>query len=434
MQPREITGVQFELDKSESLQSESIKLYGQNDSPARVKDRIKFLAQTEKAYFDQMYNYIKNDLGCKAMVTGTILFGPIGLYTHSDMDFIDTHAYWQHPRFPNRPWDQADWLISQKAMTEYFADSTFFKLALGHLSNKPVTVTEYNHPAPLDSQAECVPMIASFAAAQDFSGVWLYTYSHSSDDWDRQMMNSFFDIDTNPAKWGFIRSGAAIFRDAAVTPLNASKLMSFSTTGDYLNDLIALHQKDSNKLSAVLLPDPTDLNNKRLYAPSSRDFPIPAVSSQTKISWPADNNQSAYVVTSAGALIAIGRPGRLNQPTYNQIQLHSPAFAAVTITSLDNPAPANLRTSKNILITACGRCENTDMKFSPDRSTVSTNWGRPPVLIETVDATINLPLTNFKCYALNPDGTVKSQVPVSDNTVHITPKYQTMWYLLKKTN
>jgi hypothetical protein len=62
-------------------------------------------------------------------------------------------------------------------------------------------------------------MMASFAAAQDWDGIWFYTYSHSSDDWDRENMSSYFDIDTTPAKWGFMRAGAAIFREAVVTPV-----------------------------------------------------------------------------------------------------------------------------------------------------------------------------------------------------------------------
>jgi hypothetical protein len=48
------------------------------------------------------------------MVTGTIVFGPLGLYAQSDMDFIDSHAYWQHPQFPNRPWDSGDWLMNRR--------------------------------------------------------------------------------------------------------------------------------------------------------------------------------------------------------------------------------------------------------------------------------------------------------------------------------
>ena len=96
------------LGKGESVKNASVTVYADNESPQRTIDRMRFLAQTEKAYFDEMRNFIKNDLGCKALVTGTIVFGPLGLYAQSDMDFIDAHAYWQHPRFPGRPWDSGN--------------------------------------------------------------------------------------------------------------------------------------------------------------------------------------------------------------------------------------------------------------------------------------------------------------------------------------
>ncbi|MHC4728037.1 MAG: carbohydrate binding domain-containing protein, partial [Planctomycetota bacterium] len=155
-------GGRVSLQKGESIITESVAVFADNESPNRTGDRMQFLAEAEKAYFDGMRNFIKKDLGCKALVTGTIVFGPLGLYAQSDMDFIDTHAYWQHPRFPGRPWDRGNWLVEQKPMTDYPDEATLFRLAAARLHGKPFTLSEYNHPAPLDSQAECVPMSASF--------------------------------------------------------------------------------------------------------------------------------------------------------------------------------------------------------------------------------------------------------------------------------
>ncbi len=138
-------------------------------------------------------------------------------------------------------------------MTDHPAEATLFRLAAERLHGKPFTVSEYNHPAPLDSQAECVPMIASFAAAQNWDGVWLYTYSHSSDAWYRENMNSYFDIDTNPGKWGFMRAGAAIFRDpgppyAGTDQENEFTYVSLTKSSDIVTELGKLHLKhDRNK-------------------------------------------------------------------------------------------------------------------------------------------------------------------------------------------
>ncbi len=205
-------GGQMGLVAGESTSAGNVSVFHENESTPRVLDRMVFLGETEKAYFDGMRSYIKKDLGCGALVTGTIVFGPLGLYAQSDMDYIDSHSYWEHPRFPGRPWDSTNWLIEQRPMTDHPDQATLFPLAAERLAGKPFTLSEYNHPAPLDAQAECVPMVASYAAAQDWDAIWLFDYASGSNDWSRQTMSGYFDMDTNPAKWGFMRAGAAIFR------------------------------------------------------------------------------------------------------------------------------------------------------------------------------------------------------------------------------
>ena len=114
-----------------------------------------------------------------------------------------------------------------------------------------------------------------------------------------------------------------------------------------------------------------------------------------------------------------------------RVIVKSPEFAAVTMAALDG---ATLTKSRKILITACGRCENTGMRFSHDRRTVGRNWGGPPVGIEPIYGRITLPTGRWTCKALEPDGTPRVDVPVdygtAPATVELTPHYQTMWYLL----
>jgi hypothetical protein len=206
------------LGKEESIEAATVALFGTCETEGRALDRLRFLAETEKAYFDGMRTFIKKDLGARALVTGTIVFGPLGLYAQNDMDYVDAHAYWQHPNFPGRPWDPANWTVEQVAMVDRADGGTLPELSASRLAGKPFTVSEYNHPAPNDYQAECVPMLSSWAAAQDWDGIWLFAYSHRASQADHESYDSFFDIDANPAKWGFMPAGAAIFREAGITP------------------------------------------------------------------------------------------------------------------------------------------------------------------------------------------------------------------------
>ena len=99
-------------------------------------------------------------------------------------------------------------------------------------------------------------------------------------------------------------------------------------------------------------------------------------------------------------------------------------------------AGRSLSRSRKVLVTASGRCENVGMKFTEDRKTVGTNWGRGPVQIETVDGTVKLPAGIWKCSSLKADGTKSQDVAVkntgSGSELNMSSKYKTMWYLLER--
>src|SRR6185503_16700724 len=79
------------------------------------RDWTQFLWETERTYWQTMYSYIKTTLGYKGLVTSTAAwFGTPNLM--ADMDFVDTHGYWQHPTFPGIPWDPIDWYQWNNAM------------------------------------------------------------------------------------------------------------------------------------------------------------------------------------------------------------------------------------------------------------------------------------------------------------------------------
>ena len=446
--PLYISNVEFRpggrvgLHKGESIKTGTVALYADSETPTRTLDRMRFLAETEKAYFDGMRNFIKNELGCKALVTGTIVFGPLGLYGQSDMDFIDAHAYWQHPRFPGRPWDSGNWLIDQKPMTDYPAEATLFRLAAERLNGKPFTVSEYNHPAPLDSQAECVPMIASFAAAQDWDGIWLYTYSHSSDDWYRENMYSYFDIDTNPAKWGFMRAGAAIFRDSVgpsdtgIDQKNEFICVPLTKSSDIVTELAKMHLKHDRNMFGLLTEKAKitwqDMLKKQVVSAITDNGGQQGSGETWKLHWSVENSKGLYSASSQGAWISTGHTERFEKAANVKLSLNKPEFAAVTVTPLDK-RPINQ--SRKILVTACGSCQNTGMKFSDDRRTVGRNWGSSPVQTEAVEGTLSLN-GRWMCQALGPDGMPKPGMIVfqegGQSFITLSPQPETMWYLLTR--
>ncbi len=368
-------------------------------TPDRQMDVTRFLADTEKQHYDAFRQWLRDDMHCHAMITGTIVFGPLGLYGQSGMDFIDTHAYWQHPRFPGRAWDPSNWYIQQFAMVDHPAQATLWNLTAAHLVGKPLTVTEYNEPAPNDYQVECVPEIASFAAAQDWDGVWLFDYGDLTKGGKPAPFN-FFSMGNNPSKWGFMAIGAAIFRGGAITPLQQAVTIPLAHGAAVLPSLAALQFRNGLSLMADLGDLAgvrwTDLLRDRAYVTlagrHSRILPGPALaiaqgSARTTLIWHVQKHKSFYQATGAGALVWVGWANGA-APDDAAVRLQRPRFAAIAMAALDGSTFAR---SRKVLLAACGRCENSGMRFTADRRSVGRHWGHPPVLIEPVDASVELP-------------------------------------------
>jgi hypothetical protein len=428
------------LQKDESIEAASVALYGPGEVEARALDRLRFLAETEKAYFDGMRSFIKKDLGAKALVTGTIVFGPCGLYAQSGMDYVDAHAYWQHPHFPGRPWDQGNWTVEQVAMVDKPEQSTLPGLSACRLDGKPFTVSEYNHPAPNDYQAECVPMLSAWAAAQDWDGIWLFAYSHRASQADHEFFDSFFDIDSNPAKWGFMPAGAAIFREGGVQPLRggqSNNLCSFYI--DPLEAAARLHLECGSNMVAAASGGRHNIQINRHamqgtelavnFGPGGRTWYREGAGAD--VNWGLIGDMNIFVVVGRGAAVLVAHE-KSGGPDF---------FAAITVTAMDGK---DLATSGSILLTICGRCENTGMQFSVDRRTVGRNWGKAPVRIEAIDYSdlvqwllnhSDKPAGTFKPVALAPDGTQRAEVklggtPGDAPAFKPSAEYKTMWYLL----
>jgi hypothetical protein len=469
------------LSRDESLDQGNVALFGQTESALRMLDRMEFLATTEKSYFDQMRKLVKEELGAKALVTGTIVFGPLGLYAQSGMDYIDGHAYWQHPHFPGRPWDPVNWEVPSLSMAADYgtwtnpATCTLPNLAAGRLVGKPYTVSEYNHPAPNDYQAQCVPMIASFAGAQDWDGVWLFAYSHATDKWQTDHYDSFFDIQGNPAKWAFMPAGAAIFRDGGMGAAPLSR--TFALTGPqsatvrtidlgplaqlqarYGHDMFKACAAGGAGVAGVTPAQPaTSSAGMTPAAPASAandftwrnllttciyvsldkpsTFNLGSDPRSSTLAWTTDLASKAGLFTAAGArgLAWVGN-ATLGAPKDFGISVDEPASAAVTMTAIGK---LPLEKSTRILITACGLCRNTDMKFTADHKSVGRDWGKGPVLIQPVKGSAVLPGGDWTCQAIGPDGAATAVLTVEKNNdgkpiVQFGPQYKTMWYLLTR--
>ena len=196
-----------------------------------------FLADTERAYADEMRDYLKQTLHVHANIIDSQLgFGGLSsVYREANSDFADNHAYWQHPSFPHTPWDPNDWTIANTPMVTDLANGgggTLRDLAEYRVAGKPYSVSEYNEPAPNDYQAETVPLLATFAAFQDWDMIYLFDYGDYGTGVDNDKINGYFGVGSNPAKWAFMPAAALIFR-AGEFPAESALSASMGVYSDW---------------------------------------------------------------------------------------------------------------------------------------------------------------------------------------------------------
>ena len=151
----------------------------------------------------------------------------------------------------------------------------------------------------------------------------------------------------------------------------------------------------------------------------------------TRVRWTVDQGKGTYDVESGGGL---AWAGWCNPAATSGVRILAPAFAAVTA----NPADGrDFATSRRILIAACGRCENTDQKFSADRRTLGTNWGHAPVRIEPVTGQVPQPPGHWRLWTLGADGLKTGEAAVTEETqglprAELDAAHGTMWYLAER--
>ncbi|MCX5694951.1 MAG: carbohydrate binding domain-containing protein [Candidatus Omnitrophica bacterium] len=179
----------------------------------RIQDIKAFYADIEKCYFDEMVLFLKKDIGIKTQVTG------IGGYdekddieTQAECDFIDTHAYWDHPSFPNKSWDMNDFRIQNKSILLDPNMGIIGTIKTRQPINKPYTITEWNHCYPNQYAYESPVIMAAKAVENNWDGLFQFAFSHgwtTGPSFDE--IHGNFDIMQNSQKLALCSIGSLLY-------------------------------------------------------------------------------------------------------------------------------------------------------------------------------------------------------------------------------
>ncbi|MFA0760404.1 MAG: hypothetical protein HZLCBSQH_000498 [Candidatus Fervidibacterota bacterium] len=451
------------LADNERLEDSSVPIFlrghfGERTAEAQ-RDWLRFLWETEDHYWQTMYRSLKDELKVRALVMGTI----VGCSTPNLMarlDCVDTHAYWQHPLFPSRPWDAEDWIVPNRTMVNE-RGGTLPGLALRRVLGKPHSVTEYNHPAPNTYCSEAFLLLAAYGALQDWDAIYAFSYSHRRDNWDLRRIPNFFDIDQHPTKMVTLIPAAAMFLRGDVKP--AKQQVVVKLTKEQEVDLLRrswawllVHAGHLGVLNEAALVHRIAIATEGKRVPPTALKPEQVnlagdcfVSDTGELVWDlTEKGRGVVTVNGQNSKAVIGFAGgkrfELGGVVIEPGQTMQEGWCAITVTAMEGNLPTrpSPRVSRpvRLLITATGYAENTEMGWKevsgyPPKSSCGRNWGKPPSLVEGIPAKIALPFPakRVQAWALDEKGQRKEQIPVDSDpngnaTLSIGPQWRTLWY------
>lgn len=394
------------LGEGESLEDRSIRAPKFAESRALPaggrQDWVRFLWETERQHWTGMRRFLKESLGVRVPVVATIVATSTPNLMN-DMDAVDTHAYWQHPHFPGKPWDMNNWFVKNLSMVDYPGSDTVTGLAFQRVSGNPHMVTEYNHPAPNRHAGEGPLFVAAFGALQDWDAIFLYTYSHDDKETKAGLIPGFFSIGPHPTIMANVPAASLLFRRADLRP--AKQVLNVPLAPEREIQLIA----QKGRAWSVLPTESLGLDRQsaivhRIAIDVSGKAPMPTVASPAKDEQTSDTgelrwrlpgkDQGVLELRGAKTKALIGHVdgqridlGHGVQVTVGQTQTN---WCSVALTLLEGDAFD--RNPRRALLVAAGITENTDMGWKDQaRSTVGRDWGKAPSLVEPLVATIQVP-------------------------------------------
>ena len=406
------------------------------------RDFYKFIYDVENKYWTGMYNYLKNDLGVKSVISGTQLrySSP---FIQAKLDYVDIHNYWRHPGPINHNWE-----IDNISMVNSL--SNMYEMAGQRVEGKPYTISEYNHPFPNQYGAEGQPMLRAYGRLQDWDGVFQYSYNNRSN-FEPDVMTYFFDMIARTDVLAHMPACATIYLRGDVQTAKESIVAKINHTAYF--DSLAILKRARIGIEAAGFDPRLSLVHKTSV--ELTENPVEPIKSESEIidnqkiitsdteelTWNMEKAGAGYwTVNTNNTKLFTGFPDA-RTVDLGSIKLKIGdtrlGWATVSFVSQNATGFGESGNPANILLAATGLMENKGMAIQKTSQTKIklTDWGDGPIYVEGIPAKITLlsSAQKTKCYSLDNVGNRKKEVPVvkvNENTseIVIDPKYKTVWY------
>ena len=362
-------------------------------SKERFQTEAAFYMETESNFFRDMAKFLREDLGVKSLLIansdhGHGMSGYPLTASMAQLDIVDGHVYWQHPNYTTDSGSgrRSGFTIVNTPMVDDPLHSTPVQLSRTAVAGKPYTVSEVNHPFPSEYACEGVPVLAAYAALQDWDGIFWYTLSHEDTTRLKDFALGHFDFANDPVKMSQLAAGALMFLRGDVRP--AQRVVTRTYSREQVLESLRLPWKESPYYTPgfpLALPLTHAVRVESFDGQPTGEFENvaanPIKADTEELTWLGNGKGTGRVIVDTARSQAL--VGHLTQPETRSQNLRADLktpFCALTLSALDDkPVTA----SGKLLLTATARAANTGMIWNDKRTTLET-WGKAPARIEPV--------------------------------------------------
>lgn len=408
------------------------------NNPENADASLRFLYDTVAKSNLEMKEF-QRGLSPHALLAGSNMGLPVlgNLKSDALLDFMDTHAYWDHPQIWNIEGGWSNVAIApfdnQSQLKSPFGRTLLSSLAQGPVLGKAQIVTEWNDCFPNEYRLEGPVLMAAYASLQDWDGMLQFAYGGDKPGVKR-MTN--FDINTRPDNEPLYQIGALIFRQGLLKASDVTVAEPISDKALYENGMSSRWLIENPWLPYVV-------KVAKKFTGKDEEGPDPKLANLSRL------NQSdvKIVVSITGeealdygkGILRIDAPkargfaggigtGELLQAGDLGVQLDKRnPWAAVILAELD--------ANQSVLV-AVARAENSAQVYNATRTALK-NPGEAPVLMQGVQGKITLKVTG-KAYAVSPldqDGkkgpALKASLKKGLLSFDLSPKDKTGTYLIE---
>ena len=372
-----------------------------------------FLCELQGRCLDELQTFLKEELKMKAMVTSlNFMMNSSLTIMRNRFEVVDVHNYFDHPAFPDIPW-QAPYLFRQLSATGTAAKPLTDLMAC-RIFDKPFLVTELNFCNPNRYRAEYGPLTGAYAALQDWSGIFRFAWTHSAWGVERGASGPpfMFDITGDPLGRLSDRIVVAMFRrgDVSVAPQKFAQRFSEADRGvgsrnGNIGDFGILGL--TGQVGAVITPrvpeGVTVLDASAFPEVKLPSGPVVSSTGELKI----DAGSRSFTVSSPRCESITLERGSLEA---GALSVHDvQGFQTVAAIALDEHP---LAASGSILVIHLTNVLPTGMTFEDETMQLIPDFGRLPILVRRLKAEVGIAAGErpFRVTALNGNGKALGEV------------------------